>query len=78
MKNSFLKLAFVAIAFFFVSSFQTIEANEKVQQRSQSCYDAYQLGGDFIVVKCYGCSNVARVKNVANPSTCGGGGGQNQ
>jgi len=77
MKNRFLKLAFVALAFFFVSSFQTVEAKEQVQQRAHTCYDAYTTGGTWVIIKCISCSQVARVKNVAHASSCGSG-GQNQ
>jgi len=77
MKKIFLKFALVALAFFFVNSFQTIEANEKIQQRAHTCYDAYEMGGTWVIIKCIGCSQVARVKGATNAGQCGGG-GQNQ
>jgi hypothetical protein len=34
------------------------------------CYDAYSLGGTWVVVKCIGCSQVARVSEVGNSGSC--------
>ncbi len=75
MKKLVLLSTFFVLIFYSVTAEQYRPNIELNNNRSHSCFDAYQLGGSWVIIRCLGCSQVARVKNVSLPGQCGGGNG---